>query len=200
MDNNDSLINQITLDFLLNKKKYEKHVASKIERENHKNDIAKHKSQIIDLTEKLINEEHIDGLLPDVKYSFDNYIKCCIHYIGTFESNEQDKIVEKYNENDELDNEDNCEDKSENESKLNYDDIDEDEEDIEDTECNDNDDINDLFSDITENDSCNNNVKYYDIVKENESVNAITKQNKFLGSYKYLKNYSLDTYVKRKYK
>ena len=122
----EAFINQVTLDCLLNKQQYEKYIKKNISKSMDKKDIHFYRKRIIDLTKTfLYTNNDVDGLLPDVKYAFENYVKACIHSFKVSDSNdiiqsEFDKVecleqdVDNNLENE--DNEDN-EDKEEKEDK-----------------------------------------------------------------------------------
>ena len=85
----EAFVNQVTLDCLLNKHQYEKYISKKVSKEVDKKDKFFYKKRIISLTKDLLStEEEIPCLLPDVKYSFDNYIKACIHSFKVLDNND----------------------------------------------------------------------------------------------------------------
>ena len=92
------LINQITLNCLMNKHQYEKYVTSKISKSINDDDKKIYKKRIISLTKELLsnsnNEEGENTIAPDVKYAFEQYIKSCIQYFKLVDNN--DVIQEKY--------------------------------------------------------------------------------------------------------
>jgi hypothetical protein len=92
------LINQITLNCLMNKHQYEKYVTSKISKSINDDDKKIYKKRIIFLTKELLsnsnNEEKENTIAPDVKYAFEQYIKSCIQYFKLVDNN--DVIQEKY--------------------------------------------------------------------------------------------------------
>jgi len=94
------LINQITLNCLMNKHQYEKYVTSKISKSINDDDKKIYKKRIIFLTKELLsnsnNEEKENTIAPDVKYAFEQYIKSCIQYFKLTDNN--DVIQEKYKE------------------------------------------------------------------------------------------------------
>jgi hypothetical protein len=81
----EELINQITLNCLMNKHQYEKYVANKISKSIDDDDKKFYRKRIYCLTKELLlskgkEKEKDKDLSPDVKYAFDNYVKSCIHY------------------------------------------------------------------------------------------------------------------------
>lgn len=84
----ESLINQITLDCLLNKPLYEKFVAKKLSQQIDKKEKKEYRRRIFILTKELLmSDEERNDILPDVKYAFDNYVKACIHSFKVQDAN-----------------------------------------------------------------------------------------------------------------
>jgi len=92
----DNLINQITLDCLINKEHYNRLLQNKISKNIDKQDKKFYKKRIVDLTRDLLSKPsvHEPEILTDVKYAFDNYIKICIHYFKSLDNN--DILQEEY--------------------------------------------------------------------------------------------------------
>ena len=85
----EALINQITLNCLMNKKQYEKYVANQVSKSVNEEEKKFYRKRIYCLTkELLLSKEEPPNLLPDVKYAFDNYIKSCIHFFKVSDSND----------------------------------------------------------------------------------------------------------------
>ena len=110
----ESLINQITLDCLLNKPLYEKFVAKKISQQIDRKEKKEYRRRIFLLTKELLmSDEERNDILPDVKYAFDNYVKACIHCFKVQDANNPfynlDKVnVDKVNVEKNQDNEENA--------------------------------------------------------------------------------------------
>lgn len=99
----EELINQITLNCLMNKQQYERYIASKVSKSVKDEDKKFYRKRIYCLTKDLLlKTEEPDNLLPDVKYAFDQYVKSCIHYFKVLDSN--DIVQEQYKELDHHDN------------------------------------------------------------------------------------------------
>jgi len=99
----EELINQITLNCLMNKQQYERYLASKVSKSVKDEDKKFYRKRIYCLTKDLLlKTEEPDNLLPDVKYAFDQYVKSCIHYFKVLDSN--DIVQEQYKELDDHDN------------------------------------------------------------------------------------------------
>jgi hypothetical protein len=86
----EALVNQITLDCLLNKKQYEKYVAKQVSKTVKEEDKKRYKKRLCEFTKELLSsKEDREDLPMDVKYSFDQYIKTCIHYFNTIDNHER---------------------------------------------------------------------------------------------------------------
>ena len=92
----ENIINQITLDCLINKEVYEKMHMFKTQRIVNKKDKKFYRKRVLNLTRELLLKKDGDynEINPDIKYSFDNYIKTCIHYFKIIDNN--DIIQEEY--------------------------------------------------------------------------------------------------------
>jgi hypothetical protein len=94
----EDLINQITLDCLINKEVYEKMHEFKKQKIVNK--------RILNLTRELLlkKDDDYSEINPDIKISFDNYIKTCIQYFKIIDNNdilqEEYKIFNANNDND----------------------------------------------------------------------------------------------------
>jgi len=79
----------VTLDCLLNKQQYEKYIKKNISKKMDKKEIIFYRKRINNLTKTfLYTNNEVDGLLPDVKYAFDNYVKACIHSFKVSDNND----------------------------------------------------------------------------------------------------------------
>jgi hypothetical protein len=85
---NESYINQITLDCLLNKDMINKHLRNKKTKVNNKEERRFYRKRIYNLFKELLIEKDPDDLLPDVKYAYSNFINSCIHYFKTIDNND----------------------------------------------------------------------------------------------------------------
>jgi len=90
----ESLINQITLDYLINKDLYAKCVTKQVVHENTKKDKRFYRKRISSLIKELLLGESPENVTPDVKYAFDNFAKTCIQYFKMIDST--DIIQEDY--------------------------------------------------------------------------------------------------------
>ena len=99
----DAFINQVTLDCLLNKEMFNKHVKNQKSKSINKEERKFYKKRIYNLfKELLITKEEPEDLLPDVKYAYDNFIYSCIHYFKTIDNNDlnQEEYKNLYEEPD----------------------------------------------------------------------------------------------------
>jgi len=90
----ESLINQITIDYLINKDVYAKCVNKQVVQENNKKDKRFYRKRISSLIKELLLGESQANVTPDVKYAFDNFAKTCIQYFKMIDST--DIIQEDY--------------------------------------------------------------------------------------------------------
>jgi hypothetical protein len=100
----DDFLNQVSLDFLINKKQYKNHSTSftenTINKKINKKDKKFYRRRILSLTKDLLSKEtEVEAeveIPPDIKYIFDNFIKACVHYFKILDRN--DIIQQDYNE------------------------------------------------------------------------------------------------------
>lgn len=102
MSNNtlsDNKVSDIDLEYLINKDLYGKSIDSKMQPHitiNNKKDKKFYKKRIYDLTKQLLSNEQPPTLFPDVRNTFDNYIKTCISYFKIIDTS--DIIQEDYDD------------------------------------------------------------------------------------------------------
>jgi len=89
-----SFVDQITLNYLLNKETMGKHVMKQREKQINKEDFQFYKKRILNLFKELINNNNPEELSPDVKYAYDTFIKSTIHYFKIIDKN--DLLQEEY--------------------------------------------------------------------------------------------------------
>jgi len=95
-----TFVDQVTLDCLLNKEMFNKHIKNKKAKSINKEDRKFYRKRIYNLfKELLITKEEPGDLLPDVKYAYDNFINSCIHYFKTVDNNDLNQ--EEYKDLDE---------------------------------------------------------------------------------------------------
>jgi hypothetical protein len=89
-----SLVNQITLDCLLNKTVMGKHVMKQREKQINKEDLKFYRKRIFNLFKDIISNTTPEDLSPDVKYAYDTFVKSSIHYFKSVDNN--DLLQEEY--------------------------------------------------------------------------------------------------------
>ena len=92
----NQIIDQITIDCLINKEQYNKYVQHKIDQTICRKDRKFYRKRIVDLTRDLLCKPsvHEKEILPDVKVAFDQYIKTCVEYFKSLDNN--DIIQDEY--------------------------------------------------------------------------------------------------------
>lgn len=100
----DAFVNQVTLDCLLNKEMFGKHIKNQKSKSINKQDRKFYKKRIFSLFKEIITGNEPSGLLPDVKYSYDNFINSCIHYFKAIDNND---LIQAEYDNMEFKNENN---------------------------------------------------------------------------------------------
>ena len=84
-----AFVDQVTLDCLLNKEIFNKHIKNQKAKSINKEERKFYKKRIYNLfKELLITKEQPEDLLPDVKYAYDNFINSCINYFKTIDNND----------------------------------------------------------------------------------------------------------------
>jgi uncharacterized UPF0160 family protein len=84
-----AFVDQVTLDCLLNKDMFNKHIKNCKAKSINKEDRKFYKKRIYNLfKELLITKDEPEDLLPDVKYAYDNFINSCINYFKTIDNND----------------------------------------------------------------------------------------------------------------
>ena len=91
-----NIINKITLEYLMTKDQYEKMNKSTNEKLISKNDRKFYRRRILNLTRNMLINKSPDNLFPDVKKSFDNFMKTCVGY---FKVIDEIDIIQNENEN-----------------------------------------------------------------------------------------------------
>jgi hypothetical protein len=90
-----AFVDQVTLDCLLNKSLFNTQVKNKKAQLVNKEERKFYKKRIYNLfKEMLINKAEPADLLPDVKYTYDNFINASINYFKTIDNN--DLLQEEY--------------------------------------------------------------------------------------------------------
>lgn len=103
-----NIVDQITLECLMNKELYNKLVANKKNVISQKTDQIAYRDRILALTEELFRDSEDDDpeacriLMQDVQYAFDNYVKTCVRHFKIadegFKEKEEDVSLVKEDE------------------------------------------------------------------------------------------------------
>lgn len=91
-----SLVNQITIDCLLNREIMGEHVMKQREKQINKEEFHFYKKRIHNLFKELFSNNMPEDLPPDVKYAYDTFIKASIHYFKVVDNN--DLLQEEYSD------------------------------------------------------------------------------------------------------
>lgn len=105
------LINQITLDCLLNKDYVKNYLNIQDKKNKSTEDCNIYRNRILELTTQLIDGSKPDNLHDDVLYAYNNYINACIHHF---------KFVDNLECEDNLEDEDNLEEEDNLERHTNF--------------------------------------------------------------------------------
>jgi hypothetical protein len=102
----EAFINQVTLDCLLNKEMFGKHIKNQKSKSINKQERKFYKKRIFSLFKDILLGNEPTELLPDVKYAYENFSNACIHYFKAIDNNdliqaEYDKIEENNGKNSE---------------------------------------------------------------------------------------------------
>jgi hypothetical protein len=89
-----SLVNQITIDCLLNREAMGEHVMKQREKQINKEELNFYRKRIYNLFKEIISNNPPSDIPPDVKYAYDTFIKASIHYFKVADNN--DLLQEEY--------------------------------------------------------------------------------------------------------
>jgi len=92
----DAFVNQVTLDCLLNKEMFGKHIKNQKSKSINKQERKFYKKRIFSLFKEIITDNEPSYLLPDVKYAYEGFINSCIHYFKAIDNNDLNQA--EYNE------------------------------------------------------------------------------------------------------
>jgi len=93
----NALVNQITLDCLLNREQYEKYLQRSVHKKVKERDRKFYRKRLIHLTKELLSstdDNNVEFIPRDIVYVFDNYAKMCIEYFKM--SDKSDLLQEDY--------------------------------------------------------------------------------------------------------
>ena len=94
LDESETMINQITLDCLLNRTQYEKYLSKQLLNKMNEKDRIFYRKRAMNLTKELLKGNEDTFVSPDVKYAFECYMKTCIRYFRVLDKS--DLIQEEY--------------------------------------------------------------------------------------------------------
>ena len=83
-----SYVNQLTIDYLLNKDLINNYLKNKEAKKENKEEIKFYKKRIYNLFKEIITDNSPDNLLPDVKYAYNNFLNASISYFKTIDNND----------------------------------------------------------------------------------------------------------------
>jgi len=114
-NNDNNFINQITIDYLINKGIYKTHLDKVKMKNTNKKDKKFYRKRILNLTKEFLLFNEKEDILPDVKNAFENYVKTCVEYFKILdktdiiqedycdlEENEKEKEINKLLDYDEV--------------------------------------------------------------------------------------------------
>jgi hypothetical protein len=84
----ESIVNQITLNCLLNKELINNHLRNKKINQINKEDKKFYRKRIFNLFKEIINGNSPRELPPDVNYAYDNFVRTTIQYFKTIDNND----------------------------------------------------------------------------------------------------------------
>jgi hypothetical protein len=80
-DNSESFVNQITLQYLMNKSQYSNYLEKKTSESVSKREKNFYSQRFIKVTKKLLlKRKSVEDLPQDIKFAFNNYLKSCVHH------------------------------------------------------------------------------------------------------------------------
>lgn len=92
------IVDQITLECLMNKETYNRIMTNKNLVKDKNKDKKFYRKRISNLTNELLLNNSPENLLPDVTFAFEHYVKTCIHYFKIID--ESDIIQQTLQDND----------------------------------------------------------------------------------------------------
>ena len=88
MVDSEALLNQITLDCLLNKETMGNHIMKQWEQHINKEELNFYRKRIYNLFKEIISNKPPSDMPPDVKYAYDNFVNATVHYFKTIDNND----------------------------------------------------------------------------------------------------------------
>ncbi len=78
--NSESFVNQITLQYLMNKSQYTNYLEKKTSESTSKRERKFYSQRFIKLTKKLLRKKDVEDMPADIKFAFESFLKSCIHH------------------------------------------------------------------------------------------------------------------------
>ena len=79
--NSESFVNQVTLQFLMNKNQFSKYIEKKTSDSISKRERKYYSQRFLKLTKRmLLKKKSVDDMPSDIKFAFESFLKSCIHH------------------------------------------------------------------------------------------------------------------------
>ena len=99
ISNSESFVNQVTLQYLMNKSQYSNYLEKKTSDTFSKRERKYYSQRFIKLTKKLLlKRKSVEDMPSDIKFAFENYVKSCIHHFKM--TDQTDSIQAEYYKDD----------------------------------------------------------------------------------------------------
>ena len=80
ISNSESFVNQITLQYLMNKSQYSNYLEKMTSESISKRERKFYSQRFIKLTKKLLRKKDVEDMPADIKFAFESFLKSCIHH------------------------------------------------------------------------------------------------------------------------
>ena len=80
ISNSESFVNQITLQYLMNKSQYSNYMEKKTSESTSKRERKFYSQRFIKLTKNLLRKKDVEDMPADIKFAFESFLKSCIHH------------------------------------------------------------------------------------------------------------------------
>ena len=91
ISNSESFVNQITLQYLMNKSQYSNYLEKKTSESTSKRERKFYSQRFIKLTKNLLRKKDVEDMPGDIKFAFESFLKSCIHH---FKMTDHTEIVQ----------------------------------------------------------------------------------------------------------
>ena len=109
--NSESFVNQITLQYLMNKSQYTNYLEKKTSESTSKRERKFYSQRFIKLTKKLLKKKDVEDMPGDIKFAFESFLKSCIHHFkmtdhtdsvqAEYDKEEGEEVIEEGEEGEE---------------------------------------------------------------------------------------------------